>query len=252
MKQAAVTKNRWQVDWWFASFCAVLVALTLALGYWQLARAEQKQLLLAEHQQRQMAAAVALEQLNLSDAINYRRVIIKGRFDNQKNWLLDNRVREGRVGYEVISLFETLSGQRLLLNRGWVAGDVSRRTLPVIKPVNGQQTLQAVIYSPPGKSLLLADTKNSESWPRLIQVLDVSAVAESLQQTLFPYQLRIDAYSPVAYRAEWPVVNIQPEKHSAYAVQWFAMAIAILLLFIVRSRPMMKSNDNDNNKVLNG
>jgi cytochrome oxidase assembly protein ShyY1 len=31
------------------------------------------------------------------------------------------------------------------------------------------------------------------------------------------------------------VVNILPEKHIAYAVQWFAMGVVLLVLFIVRS-----------------
>ena len=38
-----------------------------------------------------------------------------------------------------------------------------------------------------------------------------------------------------ALTIDWPVINVTPEKHTAYAVQWFAMALVLLLLYLWRS-----------------
>ena len=39
---------------------------------------------------------------------------------------------------------------------------------------------------------------------------------------------------PAAYQADWPLIStgMGPEKHTAYAVQWFAMALALLGLYL--------------------
>ncbi len=43
----------------------------------------------------------------------------------------------------------------------------------------------------------------------------------------FAYELREES-GPGTYANDWPVVAMGPEKHMAYAVQWFAMALALL------------------------
>ena len=51
----------------------------------------------------------------------------------------------------------------------------------------------------------------------------------------FPYVVRLTPDSAGALLADWPLINTRPEKHTAYAVQWFLMALALLLLFVWRS-----------------
>ena len=60
-------------------------------------------------------------------------------------------------------------------------------------------------------------------------------MAAMLDTMLYPYSVRLDADSPGALTVDWPLVNMAPEKHRAYAVQWFCMALALLLIFLWRS-----------------
>ena len=98
-----------------------LLPLLVFLGFWQLARGEQKRVLLDSYAQRQAAVPVTAGQLLSTDEPAFRRVQLRGHFDGQHSLLLDNRVRDGKVGVELLQPFQDqASGQWLLLNRGWL------------------------------------------------------------------------------------------------------------------------------------
>ena len=242
-KQLSGQKRHWQLDWKTGVLTLIFVPITLSLGFWQLDRAEEKRQLLLQQERQALVPPVPIQTLKEEDLVANRRVSLTGYFDNNKNWLLDNRMRNGKPGYEVISLFILEENQqKVLVNRGWVPGDISRKTLPSIEPVEGQQHLQASIYISPGKPLTLAEEIQQTQWPKVIQQTDWDYIGQDVEGELLPALLRIDAYSHGAYLTDWQVVNIQPEKHTAYAVQWFVMATVLLLLFIIRSRNMIKAS----------
>lgn len=214
-------------------FAAIFLPLTLKLGFWQLHRAEEKRQLLAVYQQREMAAPVALGELPAAADHFYVRAVVVGRFDNSQPLLLDNRVRHGRPGYELISPFKTAAGDWLLVNRGWLAGGLDRQVLPQIAAVDGQQTIVGYLYRSPGEQVMLGEDLWSEgAGPRVIQNASPDKVAGKLGLPLYPYSLRLDADQPGAMETGWMIVNVQPGKHTAYAVQWFALAITLVLLTI--------------------
>ena len=41
--------------------------------------------------------------------------------------------------------------------------------------------------------------------------------------------------SPAALRTNRVLVNVSPQKHQGYAVQWFAMAAVLGVIFIIRN-----------------
>ncbi|MDC0598886.1 hypothetical protein OAP18_03515 [Gammaproteobacteria bacterium] len=88
------------------------------------------------------------------------------------------------------------------------------------------------------KTCLGADAE-SQSWPRLIQSLDPEQMAKQFSHAdnarLFPYSLRLAENMPGMLVHNWPVISTLPEKHRAYAVQWFAMAAVLLLLYLFAS-----------------
>jgi surfeit locus 1 family protein len=51
---------------------------------------------------------------------------------------------------------------------------------------------------------------------------------------VFPFPVRIDAGESGALSVDWQVVNMSPQKHQGYAVQWFAMAAVLFGFYIVR------------------
>lgn len=220
-----------------ALLVALLFPLTLALGNWQLDRAVEKQQLLETLTARQIAAPVDLPALraeNLTgDDLRFRKVRLRGHFDNAHYWLLDNRLQHGKFGYEVVSPFQLVDGSIVLINRGWLAGSQRRELLPAVAAMEGEVELVAEIYVPPGEPFQLA-ALNGEGWPRVVQELSMDAAATALGAAPFPYLLRLKAAEPGALTPNWVAINVSPDKHRAYAAQWFAMAVALLIFLATR------------------
>ena len=203
----------------------------VALGFWQLARAEEKRELLAAHQARQQAAAVSLDELEQQPNPAYQRVQLQGFFDARHTLLLDNRTRAGKAGVEVLQPFyDQASGLWLLLNRGWLPWP-DRRTPPAFATPDTPLRLQATIYVPLGEALHLQATAETASWPRLVTEVKPDALWQQLGRGGLSYEVRLQP-GPASFQADWPVVAMSPDKHLGYAVQWFALAAALLGLFI--------------------
>jgi len=207
-----------------------LLPLLVWLGIWQLQRADQKRDLLARQDARQAAAAVSPERIEQLEEPAYSRVHLQGSFDAEHSVLLDSRTRDGQVGVELLQPFmDAPSGRWVLVNRGWLPWP-DRRIAPQFDTPDRPLKLAAWVYAPSGKPFLLGGGK-AEGWPRLVNHVDVEALWEELGRGGVSYELRLQP-GPAAYRADWPVTFMQPAQHLGYAVQWFALAIALLGLFI--------------------
>jgi cytochrome oxidase assembly protein ShyY1 len=228
-----VMSLRFTPQWKFTALFLLLLPVMMSLGFWQLERAEQKRRMAADFEQRQYAAPVAVE--NWIDSLqgDYVRVSLRGEFLADKIIFLDNQIRNTAFGFDVIQPFRLASGKGLVLvNRGWIAADSSRRKLPVITPVEGEVTLTGYIHQPSLNRMIdgvIAEIR----WPLLIQQVELPRLQALFQQPLAPFVVRLEGAQPAALANDWPIVNVQPEKHTAYAVQWFAMSLTLLLLLIV-------------------
>ncbi|VVO14800.1 SURF1 family protein [Pseudomonas fluorescens] len=208
----------------------VLLPLMIFLGFWQLDRGEQKRLLLESYAERRAAQPVALAQLP-DEAPAFRRVRLHGQFDAEHSFLLDNRIRDGKVGVELLQgFFDQPSGLWLLLNRGWLPWP-DRRTPPVFTTPTQTLDLNAWVYVAPGATFQLHADPVGANWPRLVTAVAPASLWAELGRNGFAFELRAES-GPATYQADWPVVAMGPEKHLGYAVQWFAMAVALFGLYL--------------------
>lgn len=208
----------------------LLFPLLVSLGFWQLERAQEKRDLQQLVAGRQLAAAVPIAQLWDERDLHYQRVKLRGEFVNDKSVYLDNRIYQKRFGYEIVSPFKLHDSERLVwVNRGWIEGDKSRRTLPEPDAVTGIVALEAEVYIPKGALMRLGDEMIT-SWPKVLQSIDIASLGEEFNEDIFPYIVRLKAGSPGLLQANWMVVNIQPEKHTGYAFQWFAMSFTLIVI----------------------
>ena len=83
--------------------------------------------------------------------------------------------------------------------------------------------------APAGRKHSTAATP-SRDWPRLINRVEARALWSELGRAGWPYELRLNP-GPAAYAVDWPIVAMGPEKHLGYAVQWFALGLALTLLY---------------------
>lgn len=225
----------WSLDWKSSLFTVLLLPVLLVLGFWQLERADGKRMLQQQYAQAQTAAPVPLAELGESPA-NYRWLQVQGHFDTQRFFLLDNRTRQGRAGFEVIGLFRPAGSQRwLAVNRGWVAGRADRR-LPVLQMPAGPISLRAQVYHPaPDHRTPPAEAGRRGDWPWLTQTQSVVDWQIALGEPMYPFLVRLAADDPAALQAEWPLAASSADKHVGYALQWFLMALALVFLFVFRN-----------------
>lgn len=221
---------------WRPGLVPTLVVLALlpgliALGCWQLRRADEKRALMDTYTERQIEAPVAVGQLRqLADPAFYP-VHLYGRFDAEHSVLLDNQMRDAKAGVELLQPFhDQASGQWLLVNRGWLPWPDRRVPVRFDTPEQAL-ALDATVYVAPGKTFQLHPDPVGGQWPLLLTAVEPAALWQRLGREGFAHELRLQA-GPATYRLDWPVVAMGPEKHLGYAVQWFALAITLVLLYL--------------------
>ncbi|MGO4311917.1 SURF1 family protein [Pseudomonas sp. KB_15] len=210
---------------------ALLLPLLVSLGFWQLSRGAEKSALLQTYAERRAAEPMASSELQHTQDPAFRRVRLHGEFDAAHSLLLDNSQRNGKVGVELLQPFhDQATGLWLLVNRGWLPWP-DRRTPPQFKTPAEAVSLDAWVYVSPGATFQLHADPTTLTWPKLITAVEPTRLWTALNREGFAYELRAET-GPVTYQADWPVVATGPEKHIAYAVQWFAMAIALFGLYL--------------------
>lgn len=224
---------RWQVNLGVALLATLLAPLLTALGFWQLHRADEKRLLVDEYRLREQSPAISITTIDPQGDHLYRRAFARGHFINERSILLENRVRRGRPGYDLITPF-VVDGTAswLWVNRGWLSASLHRSQLPSLPRLEQRVTLVGYLYQSPGKAFTLGEEHWRGQWPQVFQNLDIDKVSERLGVSSFPYQLRLERGAPGALEIGWDIVNVTPEKHTGYAIQWFTMAIATVILAV--------------------
>ncbi|MBR9912616.1 MAG: SURF1 family protein [Gammaproteobacteria bacterium] len=219
-------------NWKITLLGLLFLPLLAWLGFWQLERAAEKSALLAAIAAQQALPPVQLDlRAGSGELSGYRRVRAVGTFLQERTWLVDNRVLQGRVGYEVIMPLQLESGGVVLVNRGWVAAPPLRSELPTVATPAGRVIIEGRLQQPEGNTLV-RDLESSKAWPKRIQQLDVQAAGRQLQAALLPWVLQLGADDEHALAVVWRDVNTSPDKHTGYAVQWFAMAVALLIALL--------------------
>ena len=94
--------------------------------------------------------------------------------------------------------------------------------------------LHAMIRRPPAKAFGPEAVEGpGTSWPQVIQQLEIGRIGERLDRPLLPLVLLLDKADPGGFVRDWkPVYGITPDKHRAYAAQWFTLALVLLLIYI--------------------
>ncbi|MCB1689408.1 MAG: SURF1 family protein [Halioglobus sp.] len=237
------SKSGFQFDfeWRIALFTAILVPFMVSLGFWQLQRADEKSAMAAafDARQNQLPAPITSLWDQPPGMLAYMPVQMSGRFLPDAYFLLDNQMRGGQVGYEVLDVLQLNSGGSVLVNRGWVAGGGDRQSLPSVPRIDGPVEITGHVYIAPGSPFLLAEQQLDGKWPMRIQAVEMEKLAPlvvALQGgKVFPWPVRINADARGALVTDWQIVNMSPVKHQAYAVQWFAMAAVLLVYYLMRS-----------------
>lgn len=214
----------------------LLLPIFIRLGFWQLDRAEQKRELQQNYAQRSELPSFRLEaNVGASEELEYRRVFVRGEFDSAHQILIDNKVHKGKVGYYVITPLKMAgSDQYILINRGWVAAGPRRDKLPSIDVPATYVTIHGVLVMARRDIFMLGDTNREESgWPARWQWLDTKEFKKETNYRVYPFALLMDGDAPHGYVREWGKVNLDPDRNTSYAMQWFSFAVLLVIIYIV-------------------
>lgn len=221
------------------------------LGKWQLDRAALKVTMQSAAQRAMVTDAVTLGEIADLKAASatFSRVELTGMYNSQQQFLWDNRTHEGRAGFEVISTITLDNGNVALVNRGWIAPGPDRQNLPDVSlpssVLDRPVTLEGYLSLPSKGFASGSAITGGEGWPKLLQFFDYDAISLAvgkpvLASVVQAQALLADTSSPTALlsRPEWLEANWQPAasgpaKHYSYAFQWFAMALALTIIFLV-------------------
>ncbi len=219
---------------WVVTLAALLgVAVTLALGRWQLGRADEKQALQARIDARDQLPL--LDGRSLAGApdgeLLHRRIEALGQWLPQHTVFLDNRQMNGRPGFFVLTPLRLDGGAVVLVQRGWVPRNFEDRLrVPQIETPAGAVKVQGRIALAPSKLYDMGDAGSGA----IRQNLDLAQfraetglalVAVSIQQTGAPQP-------DDGLLRDWPQINTGVDKHYGYAFQWFGLCALITLLYV--------------------
>jgi len=218
------------------SFLIVLAIVFASLGQWQLNRKSEKQDLIKRFDQ---AREMSLQQALDSD-LDFARIRIFGHYENQWQLLLDNKIWQGQPGVHALSLFYSSEGIPVLVDRGWLAMNPDRRSLPVVTTPVEEIVISGLLSRPPGDGVQLGEPDAIEQLkgPVLVTYLNIDTIAHLSGQPIAPMLLKLDAQDESGFEnRDWQPAVILPSQHQAYAVQWFALcAAAIILIFTIAIR----------------
>lgn len=227
----AMTERR--RPFWLPTVAALaVVALAASAGIWQTNRAQFKRDLQARYEAQEKSAPVALPgSLIDAEAFRFRRVSVTGQFDPAHEILLDNRVLNGKPGYHVVTPLKINNADLyVLVDRGWVARGSDRTLLPEIRTPLGTVVLEGVAAPPSSKYLELStQTVEGKVW----QNLDMHRMAGLLRHPVQPVVITQLNDNGDGLMRHWERPDVGIEKHVGYAFQWFALAVATIVIYVV-------------------
>jgi len=222
----------------------VLISLTLwgllSLGFWQLDRAEEK---------RVIEQVIVLAQSNPAELVvqpstligkEHYQVLLKGRYDNNKQFVYDNQIVNSNAGYYVLTPFVLENNTAILVNRGFVPWYGNREKLADINVSENKTTIKVKLIKPKQR-IKLKQQYIEEKFPLLIQSLDIDKISDLTGYQIVPMLAQLDVKAENGFFRQWKPFYGSVDKHLGYALQWFLMA---LVLSIIAIRLLIKNSRN--------
>lgn len=219
---------------WSTVAAALVIAIMIQLGNWQLSRAQDK-----ESRQEQLdrlshepAVVLPAVPVRLED-FEYRQVEVSGEYVPAHTIYLDNKIHKGMPGYHVVTPLRIgESSIHVLVNRGWVGGNPDRSKLPQVPTPGGLVTISGVATKAEQRTLELSEELVSgQVWGNLDLERYRGATGLTMQPVMI---LQKDDVNDGLVR-QWVRPDSGATRNLGYAFQWFAMALGVLIIYLVLS-----------------
>jgi surfeit locus 1 family protein len=219
-----------------ALLLTALFALTVSLGNWQLRRADEKTLLASQRERALAAPAIQIGAESVAPVtLDGQRVVVKGMFEADRSVLLDNRTYRGRAGFHVLTPLKIEGSlERLIVLRGWLERDPRAASIapPIVTPA-GVVSVVGFAQAKLPQSIVLKREKVPSAGDRIWQSFDLDRFRDWSGIPIRALILRQYSDLDDGLIRDWPIVGSGIDKHHGYAVQWYLMAAAIVVIAVV-------------------
>ena len=213
----------------------VVIALLLSLGRWQLRRADEKRILFDS-----FAAGTDATRLIDQGTLRlprFQHIEASGHYDQARQVLIDNMVNAGHAGYFVITPFELTGGGWVLVNRGWVPLGASRAERPLIAVAGNTRLLRGRADNMPSPGIQLgAKAELAPPYPVVAGFPSRGDIAQLLHESSWTTAadlVLLDPGEADGYVRNWSAPGFPPVHHLGYAMQWFALALTLAVIYVV-------------------
>jgi surfeit locus 1 family protein len=229
-------RRRFSAPLWAWLATAAGVAALSSLGSWQVHRAQAKQALLASYQSAAYQRALPLTASAASPASGQVvSATAQGHYLAQRQLLLDNQSHRGQPGYRVWTPLQLEGGGLIIVDRGWIPGHAAK-SLPELSVSPAPRSVRGLWRDlpQPGLRLAGADAPASGKFPVVVQYPTAEQLWALLGQGGAAGILLLDPAEPDGFVRDWnPAAEFPPSRHYGYAVQWFALAATLVVIFVV-------------------
>ncbi|MEO8402645.1 MAG: SURF1 family protein [Gammaproteobacteria bacterium] len=220
----------------FTLVTILLIAVLIGLGIWQLNQAKHVAEVFEAINKRLLLDPIQVNDLQKDNDWRFYPIQMRGTFDNEHEIFLSHRSFKGEQGYEVLTPFKPHDSDiQILVNRGWIPMESDPSKLPDIKPVKESVSLFGVLVKTAVYFSLGSDfDENNIHWPLLTKRINTAKLSALLSAPLFDYVVLLSPSSPYGYEREWIelTTTLNADNNKNYAMEWFALAIAVFLIFI--------------------
>lgn len=219
-----------------------LIVLFVSLANWQLERAAEKEALAALFEPDATPVAWrAGEPYTL-----FTPLTVSGRYLAGQQLLIDNIIENGRVGYYVITPFETTGGRLLLVNRGWLSKEQWGERLPLIDVDDGERTIAARAGRLPRVGLRPdIAIEDGQDWPKRAVYPRLVDIETELGRDLSMPLLLLDPAAADGFARNWAPPATGSRMHYGYAFQWSALALTVLVILGWQMRKRIREGQRD-------
>ena len=231
----------------WASVLAIAVAVAaVSLGNWQTGRAEEKLARQARIDSLASGPAMRVDAaVRPAGELVNRRLVARGRLLHERGWLIDNRIHNGRPGYHVVTPLLLEDGGShartapvvMLVNRGWVAAPPRRDQLPEVDLPQGVLEIEGIGVEPRVSAYELSkDAAAGRVRQNLLMDRAQAELASALPGAILQPVVLQQAGNAGAHAdglsRDWPRPDARVDVNRAYALQWYALALMALAIWV--------------------
>ncbi|MHA1113678.1 MAG: SURF1 family protein [Alphaproteobacteria bacterium] len=227
---------RFRPTLWPTVFTLPALAVLIGLGTWQMERMTWKQDMIETRGARASAVALAAPaRIDDFAEMEFRRVRVEGAFLHGKEMYLGARTLRGNVGYQVVTPLRRSDGSFLLVNRGWVPRVKRDPETRTAGQPTGKVVVEGLVRSPGFKGAFPPDNQPEKNFWFHVDIPAMTAWAGLGDVANYV----VDA-GPAPNPGGLPIggqtrIHLRNE-HLQYALTWYALAVALLVIYILYHR----------------